>query len=212
MPIVSLGDAYSHDDGWKGNLADTIAQGTEPQSDDQIIIQAIRAERPFMSEIEAAADWMIGVLSSADARSLAQFADDEGISKGYASKLRVQIAKKNQEAARRKIIFGNQETLAKSPSYIGERQEGLTHMDTIAARSLGGVFIALCNALSPKGAEIACDTLRGFADNPDTRPEDRFIYKTIANAASRPIDELAQEVEQFENERPRFEVITGGAA
>ena len=85
-------------------------------------------------------------------------------------------------------------------------------MDIIAARSLGGVFIALCTALSPKGAEIACDTLRGFADNPDTRPEDRFIYKTIANAASRPIDELAQEVEQFENERPRFEVITGGAA
>ena len=71
-------------------------------------------------------------------------------------------------------------------------------MDTIAARSLGGVFIALCNALNTEAVQIACDTLRGF-QNPDTRPEDRFIYRTIADAASRPIDELAAEVERHEN-------------
>jgi hypothetical protein len=42
----------------------------------------------------AAADWMLGVLAGTDARSLVQFADDQGISKGYASKLRTQIAEK----------------------------------------------------------------------------------------------------------------------
>jgi hypothetical protein len=31
----------------------------------------------------------------------------------------------------------------------------------------------------------------------------------IADAASHPVDELAQEVEQYENERPRFVVIDG---
>jgi hypothetical protein len=96
---------------------------------------------------------------------------------------------------------------------MGEGREGLTYMDTIAARSLGGVFIALCNALSPEAVELACNTLRGFAENPDTRAEDRFIYKTIADAASCPIEELQAENEQFERERQRlrFAVIEGGA-
>src|SRR5262249_51374021 len=47
MPMCSLSDAYSHDDGWKGNLEDTIAAGAEIQSDNDVIIGGIKAERPF---------------------------------------------------------------------------------------------------------------------------------------------------------------------
>jgi len=75
---------------------------------------------------------------------------------------------------------------------------------------VGAAFIALCNALSFEGVEMACDTLRGFADNPDLRPELRQACGFIADAASHRVDELAQEVEQYENERPRFVVINGG--
>ena len=82
-------------------------------------------------------------------------------------------------------------------------------MNDETARVMGGIYIALCTALSPEGVEIACDTLRGFADNPDTRPEDRIIYKTIADAATRPTDEPKAEIEQFEPQ-PRFAVIEGG--
>jgi hypothetical protein len=84
-------------------------------------------------------------------------------------------------------------------------------MDNSSARVLGGVFIALCGALSPEGVETACNTLRGFADNPENRPQDRFIYRSIAEAAGRPIDELKAENEQYEQQL-RFEIITGGAA
>jgi hypothetical protein len=45
--------------------------------------------------------------------------------------------------------------------------------------------------------------------NPATRPEDRIIYKTIADAASRPVEEPRVENEQFEQRR-RFAVIEGG--
>jgi hypothetical protein len=82
-------------------------------------------------------------------------------------------------------------------------------MDNATARVMGGIYIALCTALSPEGVEIACDTLRGFADNPDTRPEDRIIYKIIADTATRPADEVKAENEHFE-QRHRLCVIEGG--
>jgi hypothetical protein len=48
-----------------------------------------------MSKHQAAtADWMLGLLAQTDERSLVQFADDQGISKGYASKLRDQVAQR----------------------------------------------------------------------------------------------------------------------
>ena len=75
--MCSLSDAYSHDDGWKGNLEDTIAAGAEIQSENDVIIDAIKVERPFMSEAETAvADWMIAVVSGADGRKLVQLAAD----------------------------------------------------------------------------------------------------------------------------------------
>ena len=58
-------------------------------------MDTIAGRRPFMNAIETVvADWMMGVLSGTDTRSLVQFADDQGISKGYASKLRAKLAEK----------------------------------------------------------------------------------------------------------------------
>jgi hypothetical protein len=84
-------------------------------------------------------------------------------------------------------------------------------MNNDTARVVGGIYIALCTALSPEGVGIACNTLRVFANNPDVRAEDRRIYGLIAEGVDRPVDELKAEIEQFERQS-RFEVITGGAA
>ena len=92
VPTASLDDAYRHDDEWVGKLSDTIVAGATPQTPDDLVLYAIRAERPFMGGLEAAvADWMVGIHTETDARSLVQFADDQGISKGWASKLRDRV-------------------------------------------------------------------------------------------------------------------------
>jgi hypothetical protein len=80
-------------------------------------------------------------------------------------------------------------------------------MDNATARIIGGVYIAICTAMTDESAKLAHDVLFGFADNPEIRPEDRRVYRLIAESATRPVDELEEE-----NARPRFEVITGGAA
>src|SRR6516164_6799812 len=82
-------------------------------------------------------------------------------------------------------------------------------MNNETARVMGGIYIAICSALSPEGVEMANDVLFGFANNPEVRPEDRRIYGLIAEAAGRPIEELRAEVEQYERQSS-FEVITGG--
>ena len=90
-PMVRLDDAYSHDDEWVGKLSDTIiAGGAMPETfDEQLVIDAANAEQPFLSGRELAAlDWSLGLLSGTDHRSLVQFADDQGMTKGGASKLR----------------------------------------------------------------------------------------------------------------------------
>jgi hypothetical protein len=93
--VVSLDDAYTHDDGWVGKLSDSIASGGALRPPDQQLTDAVAAERPFLSKHQAGtADWMLGLLSGTDERSLVQFADDQDISRGYASKLRDQVAEK----------------------------------------------------------------------------------------------------------------------
>ena len=83
-----------YDDDWVGKLSDTIAAGYRQGLAESTLIDAIDAERPFLSRHQGAtADWMLGLLSGTDRRSLVQFADDQGVSKGYASKLRDQVAK-----------------------------------------------------------------------------------------------------------------------
>jgi hypothetical protein len=95
IPMASLDDAYTHDEDWVGKLSDTIADGATPPSVDRAIIAAFEAERPFLNRREApVADWLIGWLTGIDSRSLVQFADDQKISKGYASKLRDRVAAK----------------------------------------------------------------------------------------------------------------------
>jgi hypothetical protein len=86
-------------------------------------------------------------------------------------------------------------------------------MDNSIARIIGGCFIALCSALGEDAAQAAHDVLFGFADNKDFRPEDRRIYRLIADAASRPVDELRAENARFAwleaNPRPALRVVGG---
>jgi hypothetical protein len=95
LPVVSLGDAYSHDDEWVGSLADTIAAGATPDSPELAVIEAIKAERPFLTPTqEAIADWMLGLFSGTEERSQGQLADDVGKTEGYVSKQRKQVEEK----------------------------------------------------------------------------------------------------------------------
>jgi hypothetical protein len=86
-------------------------------------------------------------------------------------------------------------------------------MDNSIARIVGGLYIALCSALGEDTAQAAHDVLYGFADNPDFCPEDRRIYKLIADAASRPVDELRAENDRYAwleaNPRPNLRVVGG---
>jgi hypothetical protein len=95
LPVVSLGDAYSHDDEWVGSLAHTIAAGGMPDSPELAVIEAINAERPFLTPIQTAiADWMLGLFSGTEERSQGQLADDVGKTEGYVSKQRKQVEEK----------------------------------------------------------------------------------------------------------------------
>jgi DNA-directed RNA polymerase specialized sigma subunit len=103
--IVSLDEAYTHDDEWVSKLSETIAAGSRDEPlDARLIIDAGNAERPFLSKHQAAAlDWMFGRMNETDTRSLVQFADDQGISKGYASKLQDQVIRKLQRRVTAKV-------------------------------------------------------------------------------------------------------------
>jgi hypothetical protein len=95
VPMVSLGDAYSHGDEWVGSLADTIAAGGTPDSPELAVIEAIKAERPFLTPLQTAiADWMLGLFSGTEERSQGQLADDLGKTEGYVSKQRKQVEEK----------------------------------------------------------------------------------------------------------------------
>ena len=88
-------------------------------------------------------------------------------------------------------------------------------MDNSTARIIGGCFIALCSALGEEVARAASDTLYRWADSPDFRPDDRRIYGLIADAASRPVEELREENDRFDwleaNPRPNLRVVGGTA-
>lgn len=93
---------------WVGKLSDTIAAGHTQESPDITLIDAINAERPFLSlHQRATADWMLGLHSGTDRRSLVQFADDQGVSKGYASKLRDQALRGLGSDSKKFVRMGN---------------------------------------------------------------------------------------------------------
>ena len=79
-------------------------------------------------------------------------------------------------------------------------------MDNATARVMGGIYIAICAAISREGVEMANDVLLGFADNPNIHPEDRRIYRAIAESVT------CDASDEIERPQCRFEVITGGAA
>jgi hypothetical protein len=105
-PMARLDDAYSHDDEWVGRLSDTIvAGGAIPETfDERLVIDAANEERPFLSERELAAlDWSLGLLNGTDHRSLVQFADDQGMTKGGASKLRDRVWEKIEQRVKNNL-------------------------------------------------------------------------------------------------------------
>jgi hypothetical protein len=75
-------------------------------------------------------------------------------------------------------------------------------MDNATARVMGGVYLALCTALSEEGARLAHDVLYGLADSPLIRREDARIYRLIAGCASGDIGEP-------EAELPRLRIVGG---
>jgi hypothetical protein len=80
-------------------------------------------------------------------------------------------------------------------------------------RCLGGIYIALCSALTDEGAQLAHEHLHQLSESPHIRPEDRRVYQIIFDCATRPIDEQAEELEHnelVEQRRAHFELITGG--
>ena len=72
-------------------------------------------------------------------------------------------------------------------------------MNDSTVRVLGGLYIALCSALSDQGVELANDILFRLADDPQTEEPDAFVYRVLAQSASG-------------DRRPHLELITGGAA
>ena len=47
-----------------------------------------------------------------------------------------------------------------------------------------GIYIALCAALSQQGVELANDILLGFANDPQTPPDEARVYRMIAECGS----------------------------
>ena len=57
-------------------------------------------------------------------------------------------------------------------------------MDDTTIRVIGGLYIALCSALSDQGVELANDVLFRLADDPQTEESDAFAYRVIAKSTS----------------------------
>jgi hypothetical protein len=78
-----------------------LSRGNSKISDERMIVDAATAERPFLSKHEMAMlDWLLGLLYGADRRSLVQLAADQGISRGYASKLKERVIKKIEKRSK----------------------------------------------------------------------------------------------------------------
>jgi hypothetical protein len=80
--------------------------------------------------------------------------------------------------------------------------------DTMIAKStakvLGTLYIALSTALSKTGVEMANDVLLDVANSPRTSAAEAEIYRIIAQSTG------LQDVKL--HERPRLELVRGGAA
>lgn len=57
-------------------------------------------------------------------------------------------------------------------------------MNDTTIRVIGGLYIALCAALSDQGVELANDILFRLADDPQTEEPDAFVYRAIAQSTS----------------------------
>jgi hypothetical protein len=67
----------------------------------------------------------------------------------------------------------------------------------------GGLLVSICQALSPEQIESVMRVLDQLATRPTMSPAEQHIFRVLS-------DTLA--TKDFAKPRPRFEVITGGAA
>ena len=71
------------------------------------------------------------------------------------------------------------------------------------AMLLGGAVIALLQGMDPDGVARVATTFHNLANRESCSPAERHIFQMIAEAVDAPSPTVR---------RPRFEVITGGAA
>lgn len=63
-------------------------------------------------------------------------------------------------------------------SYL--RKDERTHyMDSIAARTIGGVCVALCAALSKESVEVVADILRRLSNNLENHPRNGMFIRLL---------------------------------
>jgi hypothetical protein len=78
------------------------------------------------------------------------------------------------------------------------------------AMVVGGVLVSICQTFSPEQIESVIGVLDQLAERPTMSPAERHIFhvlsETLNGKDSRPVAQPSN------NGRPRFEVITGGAA
>jgi hypothetical protein len=70
---------------------------------------------------------------------------------------------------------------------------------------VGGVLVSICQTLSPEQVESVIAVLDRLAERPTMSPAERHIFHVLSQTLNGKDCAVA-------NGRPRFEVITGGAA
>ena len=73
---------------------------------------------------------------------------------------------------------------------------------------VGGVLVSICQTFSPEQIESVIGVLDKLAERPTMSPAERHIFHVLSET----LNGRDCRVAERSNGRPRFEVITGGAA
>jgi len=85
-----------------------------------------------------------------------------------------------------------------------------TEMENKIGRICGAVFEAICSTLTEEQEQGARDLLRQVVANPNVNRDDKRVLAVIAGSSDEELDQLMTDL--YGPARPRFEVISGGAA
>jgi hypothetical protein len=70
----------------------------------------------------------------------------------------------------------------------------------------GGLLVSICQALSTEQIESVMRVLDQLAERPTMSPAEQHIFRVLSDTLAR------KDSAPIAKQRPRFEVITGGAA